>query len=170
MKVGDIVKMTNKRKVGYGQCGSIDRIDATTGYVYFTSNTSGFKYIADPLDLIVISTMSTPSTAPVPTLPVGAVPIKIKSVFRKDDRVKVIKPTSIRRNSKGTVVEIVGEWVRVKFWNHITPISYHAEHLELTGTGLEGFEITAKKCECGCTSVGVSKHSDYCPLYNKAQA
>lgn len=27
--------------------------------------------------------------------------------------------------------------------------------------------VEQKKCECGCSSVGVSNHSDYCPLYER---
>jgi hypothetical protein len=38
------------------------------------------------------------------------------------------------------------------------------------GTGMMKIvydEPKSSKCECGCLSVGISKHSDYCPLYER---
>lgn len=33
---------------------------------------------------------------------------------------------------------------------------------------LDPAPIVAKKCTCGCASIGISKHSDYCDAYVKA--
>lgn len=29
--------------------------------------------------------------------------------------------------------------------------------------------LPLKKCECGCASIGISNHSDYCPLYTQGE-
>lgn len=45
------------------------------------------------------------------------------------------------------------------------PISIHAE--ELISYATNHNLISSVKCECGCSTIGISKHSDYCPLYSK---
>jgi hypothetical protein len=37
-------------------------------------------------------------------------------------------------------------------------------------TGLMNLPLSEQevaKCECGCAAIGLSKHSDYCPLYER---
>lgn len=57
---------------------------------------------------------------------------------------------------------------------HPVPIMYPGRSAILPGYGLQGIDPGppiidehSKKCECGCASIGVNNHSDYCPLYSK---